>query len=82
MIRVVLFARADDDWRLERQAQWMAHVRRQPEAAGWTKHHFDIEEDAYTTCLLEWPAREAGRSLDAARACLDEFGAVEVRPSR
>src|SRR4051812_10100165 len=80
MIRVVLVGWAEDDWRIYRQPQWIGQVRRSPEAATRPRHHFDVDEDAYKSCLTEWTRAGAGSSLPAARDCLARHGAVEVRP--
>ena len=78
MIRVVLAGWSDDDWRLLRQPQWMAEVRRSPEAAGLPRKHFDLPEAAFPAVLEAWDRQGARASLGAAIEHLGRFGAVEV----
>jgi hypothetical protein len=77
MIRAVLVGWAVDDWRLYRQPQWMAEVRRSPESAQLPRHHFDIEDDAFRVALERWAAQGAS-DLQAATELLAALGAVEV----
>jgi hypothetical protein len=79
MIRVVLVGWREGDWRIYRQPQWIGQVRRQPEAAVRPRLHFDIDEDAYKTCLDEWAHAGAGTSRQSALDCLARHGAIEVR---
>ncbi len=78
MIRAVLVGWKDGDWRLFRQPQWMAEVRRAPEASTRPRRHFDIEEDAFGAVLEAWTVEDGGASLEAATGLLGRFGAVEV----
>ena len=78
MIRAVLVGRADCDWRLYRQAQWMAEVRRSPEVTTLPRKHFDIPDDLFTPALDGWGREGAGASLSAATQHLGRHGAVEV----
>ncbi len=75
MIRIVLAGWADVDWRIYRQAQWMARVREAPEASTLPRLHFDIAEDAYKAALAGWD----GSSRAAAVGLLRGLGAVEIR---
>ena len=77
-MRIVLVGWSDGDWRLYRQPQWIGEVRRQPEAAARPRRHFDIEEDAFRSCLDAWQHDAAGASLQSALARLAHHGATEV----
>jgi len=75
VIRAVLVGPPGGPWRLFRQPQWMAEVRRDPAAAGLPRHHFDIEESAFGEALETLRRSDAG--LDPF-AVLDRLGAVAV----
>ncbi len=79
MTRMVLVGWAEDDWRLDRQPQWMAEVRRSPEATRLPRHHFDLKEDVLAMVLESWAPDGAGTSLQAARERLARLGAVEIQ---
>ncbi|MDB5351344.1 MAG: hypothetical protein JWN86_2591 [Planctomycetota bacterium] len=79
MIRVVLVGWQDEDWRLFRQAQWMAQIRETPAVASRPRIHFDIEEDAYKTAIRDWDTFGSRASRQAALEALGRHGAVEVR---
>jgi len=51
MVRSVLVRDPAGRWRLFRQQQWMAEIRRNVEAASWTKFHLDIDEPIYLQLL-------------------------------
>ena len=51
MVRFVLACDPSGKWRLFRQPQWMAEIRRNIEAAGWSKFHFDMDESVYLQLL-------------------------------
>jgi hypothetical protein len=78
MIRAVLVGWSDDDWRLYRQPQWMAEVRRSPEASALPRRHFDIEDGDYSRVLAAWAPGSTGSSLADALEVLGRFGAVEI----
>ncbi len=59
MIRAVLVEAPEGPWRLYRQQQWMAEVRRDPSAADRPRHHFDIEEPGFAEALEALPRPEA-----------------------
>ena len=80
MIRVVLVGWSSQDWRVYRQAQWMAEVRRSPEAGQLPRHHFDIGEDGYRLALSAWNDEGAAASFEAAASLLRRQGASEVMP--
>jgi hypothetical protein len=80
MIRVVLVGWSNKDWRLYRQPQWMAEVRRTPEAASLPRCHFDLEDSAFSQALGAWDRDGAGLSLEAARGLLTRLGASEITP--
>lgn len=79
-IRVVLAGWAEDDWRLHRQLEWVAHVRRRPEASAWPRTHFDLPEEAYPALAAEWSRLGLGRSREAAVEALTGRGAVPITP--
>ncbi len=81
MIRIVLVGWSDNDWRLYRQSLWIGQVRRQPQAARWPRHHFDIDEASYSSCLDGWERSGANASRQAALDRLAEYGAVEIPAS-
>ena len=74
MIRAVLVGWSNTDWRLYRQSQWMAEVRRTPEASALPRRHFDIEESAFSEALEVWRSDGAGSSLEAALVLLTARG--------
>ena len=76
MTRVVLVGASPTDWRLYRQLQWVAEVRRRPDAASWPRRHFDLEDAAARRCFQAWD--EARHSEGAALAVLRSEGAIEV----
>jgi hypothetical protein len=78
MIRAVLVGYSIADWKLVRQPQWMAEVRRNPQSSQLTKRYFDLEETAYRRVLDRWDQEGAGSSLETAVRLLDEFGAIEI----
>jgi len=78
MIRAVLVGWTTENWRLYRQPQWMAEVRRNPEVTSLPRHHFDIGDDDFDFVLDAWTRKGAGTSLEAARTLLTRFGAVEI----
>jgi hypothetical protein len=80
MIRVVLVGRSDTDWRLYRQPQWMAEVRRSPDAALLPRRHYDIEDSAMEEALAIWDRVGSGSSLEAASGLLTRLGASEITP--
>ena len=51
MVRSVLVHDPAGRWRLFRQQQWMAEVRRNIEAFSWTKFHLDVDEPVYLQLL-------------------------------
>ena len=51
MVRSVLVHDPAGRWRLFRQQQWMAEVRRNIEASSWTKFHLDMDEPVYLQML-------------------------------
>ena len=55
-IRVLLAGASIERWRPYRQRQWIGVVRRNPAAALWGRLHFDIDEESYRVCLLDWPS--------------------------
>jgi hypothetical protein len=79
MIRIVLAAEPDGYWRIYRQPQWIGVVRDRPEAATWSKIHWDIDERQYRDALAAWPRDGLDLSREAAIAALVDRGAVEVR---
>jgi hypothetical protein len=79
MTRAVLVGYSTTDWKLYRQPQWMAEVRRNPEGALLPKRYFDLEETAYRQALDRWA--EAGSSLEAAVGLLAQVGAIEITRS-
>ncbi len=78
MIRIVLVGLTATDWKLFRQPQWMAEVRREPQSASLPKRYFDINEDAYRQALDGWDTENAGSSCEAAVGFLDQLGATEI----
>ncbi len=78
MIRTVLVGWSVNDWKLYRQPQWMAEVRRSPEATRLPRHHFDVPEAAFPVIVEAWDIEGAKASLDAARGLLAKHGAVEI----
>ncbi len=79
MVRAVLVGHSPGDWRLYRQPQWMAEVRRDPASALLIKHYFDLEETAYRAALDRWTVSGAATGLDHALVLLGELGAREIR---
>ena len=67
MIRAVLVGRAEGDWRLYRQPQWMAEVRRSPDATRLPRKHYDIDEPAFATIVETWEREGAGARPDGGR---------------
>jgi 1,6-anhydro-N-acetylmuramate kinase len=53
MIRAVLAFDPNSGWRLFRQQQWMAEIRRNLNASTWEKHFFDIMEPEFLGLLAE-----------------------------
>jgi hypothetical protein len=80
MIRIVLVGWSEKDWRIFRQEQWMAEVRREPSAAGLTRIHFDIDEGEYRTLVDTWAREAHGSNRRTAVDRLARSGAVEVAP--
>jgi hypothetical protein len=80
MIRVALVEWSEKDWRIFRQEQWMAEVRRNPSASGLTRIHFDIDESSYRTVLETWAREAHGSSRQSAVDRLVQSGAVEIAP--
>jgi hypothetical protein len=80
MIRIVLVGWSENDWRILRQEQWMAEVRRDPSASGFSKAHFDIEEANYRALVEAWAREGLGSSRPMAVDQLARSGAVEVAP--
>ena len=80
MIRVVLVEWSGKDWRIFRQEQWMAEVRRNPSAAGLTRIHFDVDEDSYRGVCETWDRGAHGSSRQSAVDRLLQSGAVEIAP--
>lgn len=78
MIRIVLAETDAGHWKTYRQPQWIGQVRDRPEAAGWVKVHYDIEEEAYKGVLARWLAEELGRDRVAAEGALVVAGATVV----
>ena len=78
MTRTVLVGWAEDDWRLYRQPQWMAEVRRSPGATRLPRHHFDLGDEALAIALESWAREGAGTSFRAATGLLAKLGAAEV----
>ena len=78
MTRLVLVGWANHDWRIYRQQQWMAEVRRHPEATQFPRRHFDIEDSAFNVVQGLWSLDEAKTSEPAATALLASHGAIEV----
>ncbi len=78
MIRAVLVGYSTTEWKLFRQPQWMAEVRRNPQDAGLPKRYFDIEETSYREVLDRWKADGVGSDLDLALKLLSQFGVSEV----
>jgi hypothetical protein len=77
-VRIVLAAEHGDDWRTYRQPQWIGLVRGRPDAAGWPRHHFDVDETAYLALLERWNRDRLGGSLDSALAALRQAGVAEI----
>jgi len=75
MIRIVLAVWSDGDWRVYRQTQWVAHLRRTPEAATRPRFYFEIDEAEYVAALAGWD----GSSRELALDLLERHGAREVR---
>lgn len=80
MIRVVLVGRSESDWRISRQEQWMAEVRRNPASTSHPRSHFDIAEESYRRLVDSWVVEGAALSRSAAVEALFRAGAVEVAP--
>ena len=78
MVRAVLVGWADNDWRLYRQPQWMAEVRRSPEASSLPRRHFDVEETAFRQAVEAWEVERAGSTLSNSIALLERLGATEI----
>jgi hypothetical protein len=78
MIRAVLVGWSNADWKLYRQSQWMAEVRRTPEASVFPRHHFDIEESAFSRAIEAWKRDGACSSLEAGLELLSRLGALEI----
>jgi len=78
MVRVVLVGWSDGDWKLYRQPQWMAEVRRDPTASTLPRRHFDLEESAFQQALKAWDREGAGSSLQLALEFLGRLGGVEA----
>ena len=78
MIRAVLVGPFDGGWRLYRQQQWMAEVRRDPTAADRPRHYFDVEETAYTQALDALGHSEADPPDLDPFAILERLGAIAV----
>ncbi len=81
MTRAVLVGYSSTHWKLYRQPQWMAEVRRDPQAAMLPKRYFDLEEEAYRQAHDRWQDAGAGASLGAALELLGELGATEMTRS-
>jgi hypothetical protein len=77
-VRIVLASENGHDWRTYRQPQWIGLVRGRPDAAGWPRHHFDVDETAYRPLLERWDRDRLGGSLDSALAALRLAGATEI----
>ncbi len=73
MIRAVLVGPHEGTWRLYRQPQWMAEVRRDPSATARPRRIFDIEDDAFPLALEALAAPDADGP-----AILEGLGAVAV----
>lgn len=57
MIRTVLACDPKSGWRLFRQQQWIAEIRRNLDASTWEKHFCDIMEPEFLrllTQIVEW----------------------------
>jgi hypothetical protein len=78
MIRVVLVGYSETQWKLFRQPQWMAEVRRDPQASTLPKRYFDIEEAAYKQALDGWNNQNAGSHCVTAVEFLTKLGAIEI----
>jgi len=78
MIRAVLVGWSEADWRVYRQPQWIAEVRRSPAASALPRRHFDVDEDAYAAALEAWSTAAAGAGEAAAVGYLVGLGAVEI----
>ena len=76
MIRAVLVGYSATEWKLFRQPQWMAEVRRNPGSATFPKRYFDIEESGLRKAGEDW--ENQGSSIESALALLTSLGAVEV----
>lgn len=79
MIRIVLAANSEGDWRTYRQPQWIGVVRGNPAAATWSKIHLDMEESQYQDALAVWEHDGLGQTRESAFHALTDRGAVEVR---
>ncbi|RLT12199.1 MAG: hypothetical protein DWI24_06240 [Planctomycetota bacterium] len=73
MIRALLVRNSTGDWRLYRQSQWMSEIRRNLEAAGCLKVHFDIEEPGFLT-LLNSPEHRAGFDAERLAGMIQDLG--------
>ncbi len=77
-MRIVLAAERPDDWKIYRQRRWMGLVRDRPEAAGWPRRHFDLDDPAHAALAARWEPERLGRSAVAAVAAIAGAGGVEI----
>jgi hypothetical protein len=80
MVRVALVEWSEKDWRIFRQEQWMAEVRRDPSASGLARINFDLDANAYSELVETWTRGAHGSSRRSAVERLLRSGAVEVAP--
>ncbi len=78
MIRVVLVGPIEGAWRLSRQPQWMAEVRRDPSATGRPRRTFDLPESRFAEALAAIGGVEPGSAGVDPVAILEGLGALAI----